>query len=66
MLTRKHFNKIAKSLSNMPESQYKADLVRELCVMFVSLNPRFDSIRFVVACYNKHSPEHLLNTEQHL
>ena len=55
MMTRKDYVKIAKAISNVPNSDtnetiWKNAVVDELCTIFIEDNPNFDNSRFIKAC----------------
>ena len=55
MMTRKDYVKIAKAISNVPNSDtnetiWKNAVVDELCTIFIEDNPNFDRTRFLTAC----------------
>ena len=55
MMTRKDYVKIAKAISNVPNSDanetiWKNAVVDELCSIFIEDNPNFDRTRFLTAC----------------
>ena len=54
-MTRKDYVKIAKAISNVPNSDanetiWKNAVVDELCSIFIEDNPNFDRTRFLTAC----------------
>ena len=54
-MTRKDYVKIAKAISNVPNSDanetiWKNAVVDELCTIFIEDNPNFDRTRFLTAC----------------
>ena len=55
MMTRKDYVKIAKAISNVPNSDdneriWNNAVVDELCTIFKEDNPNFDRTRFLTAC----------------
>lgn len=49
-MTRKHFKAIADCVRQVPNTATRFNLTEDLCEMFRSFNPRFDSNRFRRAC----------------
>ena len=54
-MIRKDYVKIAKAISNVPNSDtnetiWKNAVVDELCTIFIEDNPNFDRTRFLTAC----------------
>lgn len=50
-MTRKHFKALAEATSKLKNDNAKAYLVDKMCKTFIELNPRFDSVKFIRACY---------------
>lgn len=49
-LSKKHYEKIAKIVSNLNKEADKEGIVKVLCTYFKEDNQRFDADRFKVAC----------------
>lgn len=50
MLTRMHFEAVAKTLSTMPDSKGKRTMIKSYVGMFSASNPRFNEDVFREAC----------------
>lgn len=50
MLTKKHFEKTAEIIRTLPTQEQRLNMARKFAQDFRKSNPRFDEVRFFVAC----------------
>lgn len=51
MFTRKHFNEVAAIVAALKvDAKFRLEMAEALAEKFAKENPRFDSIRFLLAC----------------